>query len=75
MEKTNSNNSVLSGHSGNDLVRRPFRAPIQPRELDNLVLAGSGTHPGVGVPLVLISGQLAAERVLRLVGHGGRHDG
>jgi phytoene desaturase len=53
----------------------PFRAPIQPRELDNLVLAGSGTHPGVGVPLVLISGQLAAERVLRLVGHGGRHDG
>lgn len=42
----------------------PFRAPMTPRELDNLVLAGSGTHPGVGVPLALTSGQLAAARVL-----------
>jgi phytoene desaturase len=30
---------------------------------DNVVLAGSGTTPGVGVPMVLISGRLAAERV------------
>ncbi|ACU53437.1 phytoene desaturase [Acidimicrobium ferrooxidans DSM 10331] len=42
----------------------PFRAPMAPREFDNLVLAGSGTHPGVGVPLALTSGQLAAARVL-----------
>lgn len=40
----------------------PFRQPnlIGPR----LALAGSGTTPGVGVPMVLISGRLAAERVL-----------
>ena len=31
---------------------------------DNVVFAGSGTTPGVGVPMVLISGRLAAERVL-----------
>ena len=31
---------------------------------DNVVFAGSGTQPGVGVPMVLISGRLAAERVL-----------
>jgi phytoene desaturase len=33
------------------------------RGLDNVVLAGCGTTPGVGIPPVLISGRLAAERV------------
>ncbi len=36
----------------------------------NVVFAGSGTQPGVGVPMVLISGRLAAERV---VGHDPRY--
>ncbi len=41
----------------------PFRpANLAPR-LDNVVFAGSGTQPGVGVPMVLISGRLAAERI------------
>jgi phytoene desaturase len=31
---------------------------------DNVVFAGSGTRPGVGVPMVLVSGRLAAERIL-----------
>jgi phytoene desaturase len=40
--------------------------PFRPKNLwgDNVVFAGSGTVPGVGVPMVLISGRLAAERVL-----------
>jgi phytoene desaturase len=29
-----------------------------------LAFAGMGTTPGVGVPMVLVSGRLAAERVL-----------
>ena len=39
--------------------------PFRPRNLwgDNVVFAGSGTTPGVGVPMVLISGRLAAERI------------
>ncbi|MFI6639000.1 phytoene desaturase [Streptomyces sp. NPDC050504] len=41
--------------------------PFRPRNLvngvDNVVLAGCGTTPGVGVPPVLISGKLAAARV------------
>ncbi len=40
----------------------PFRLPN--RVGDNVALAGSGTVPGVGVPMVLISGRLAAERVV-----------
>jgi phytoene desaturase len=41
----------------------PFRPGNFPRWLDNAVLAGSGTVPGVGVPTALISGRLAADRV------------
>ena len=33
------------------------------RGVDNVVLAGCGTTPGVGIPPVLISGRLAAQRV------------
>ncbi len=42
--------------------------PFRPRNLahgfENVVFAGSGTRPGVGVPMVLISGRLAAERIV-----------
>ena len=40
--------------------------PFRPGNLwgENVVFAGSGTRPGVGVPMVLMSGRLAAERVL-----------
>jgi phytoene desaturase len=41
----------------------PFRPPNVERKMPGLVFAGSGTVPGVGVPMVLISGRLAAERV------------
>jgi phytoene desaturase len=41
--------------------------PFRPRNLvpgmENVVLAGAGTTPGVGVPSVLISGKLAALRI------------
>jgi len=39
----------------------PFRSPNT--LCDNVVFAGSSTTPGVGVPMVLISGRLAAERL------------
>ena len=40
----------------------PFRSPNTLG--DNVVFAGSSTTPGVGVPMVLISGRLAAERLV-----------
>lgn len=40
----------------------PFRADNL--AFDNVVFAGSGTRPGVGVPMVLLSGRLAAERIV-----------
>ena len=39
----------------------PFRSPNTLG--DNVAFAGSSTTPGVGVPMVLISGRLAAERL------------
>lgn len=41
----------------------PFRPANLAPGLDNVVFTGSGTQPGVGVPMVLISGRLAAERI------------
>lgn len=40
--------------------------PFRPRNIwgDNVVFVGSGTQPGVGVPMVLVSGRIGAERVL-----------
>jgi phytoene desaturase len=44
----------------------PFRPANVDRRVPGLVFAGSGTVPGVSVPMVLVSGRLAAERVEQL---------
>ncbi len=41
----------------------PFRPSLGDRTVRNLVRTGSGTQPGVGLPLVTVSGRLAAARV------------
>jgi phytoene desaturase len=45
----------------------PFRPRNMAKGFENVVFAGSGTQPGVGVPMVLISGRLAAERIVGTV--------
>jgi phytoene desaturase len=42
----------------------PFRPGNVHRRAPGLVFCGSGTVPGVGIPMVLISGELASRRVL-----------
>lgn len=41
----------------------PFRPRNMVRGTENAVLAGCGTTPGVGIPTVLLSGKLAAQRI------------
>ena len=41
----------------------PFRPANTIRGIENVVLAGSSTVPGVGVPTALLSGRLAADRI------------
>jgi phytoene desaturase len=55
------------------LAHRFFQSgPFRPRNVDprvpGLVLTGMGTVPGVGIPMVLLSGALAAARVEELAG-------
>ncbi|WP_227983003.1 phytoene desaturase family protein [Nocardia spumae] len=47
----------------------PFRTRNLARTPANVVLAGCGTTPGVGVPTALLSGKLAAERVIGTFRH------
>jgi phytoene desaturase len=47
----------------------PFRPSNLVRERSNVVLAGCGTTPGVGVPTAIISGKLAAARITTAGAH------
>jgi phytoene desaturase len=38
------------------------------RRYRNLYFVGSSTHPGAGLPIVLISARLVSERILREMG-------
>ncbi len=52
----------------------PFRPNNVTKKVPGLVFTGSSTLPGVGVPMVLVSGKLAAERVAQYgVTSGARH--
>lgn len=44
-----------------------FRPPLQSRRVKNLYYTGQYTHPGVGVPMVLISAQVAAGLIKEIV--------
>ncbi|WP_188112774.1 phytoene desaturase family protein [Mycobacterium simiae] len=51
----------------------PFRPANTVRGIDNAVLAGSSTTPGVGVPTTLVSGRLAADRITGSISRSTRH--
>lgn len=51
----------------------PFRPANIVSGIDNAVLAGSSTVPGVGVPTTLISGRLAADRITGQLRRATRH--
>jgi phytoene desaturase len=51
------------GLSHRFLQSGPFRPSNIERRVPGLVFAGASTVPGVGVPMVLVSGELAARRV------------
>jgi phytoene dehydrogenase-like protein len=40
-----------------------FRPANRHRHYRNLYFAGASTHPGTGVPMAMISGRLAAQRI------------
>ncbi|MBK8148671.1 MAG: phytoene desaturase [Acidobacteria bacterium] len=59
------NRGSIYGVSSNGIFSAFLRPRNKSRDVEGLYFAGGTTHPGGGMPLVLISGRMAAELVLR----------
>jgi phytoene desaturase len=59
------NRGSIYGISSNRRRNAFLRPPNKARDIAGLYFAGGSTHPGGGIPLVLLSGKMAAELLLR----------
>lgn len=59
------NRGSIYGISSNKVRNAYLRPPNKARDIEGLYFAGGATHPGGGIPLVLLSGKMAAELFLR----------
>ncbi len=59
------NRGSIYGVSSNGIFSAFLRPPNQARDIKNLFFAGGVTHPGGGMPLVMLSGKMAAEMIAR----------
>ena len=55
---------AIYGLASNHPFTAFLRPPLRARTLRQLYFVGGGTHPGGGIPLVLLSGRAVAQRVL-----------
>ena len=60
----NASGGAIYGLASNQPWTAFLRPPLRAREARGLFFVGGGTHPGGGIPLVLLSGRAVAERVL-----------
>lgn len=60
----NAPGGTIYGMSSNQLWSAFLRPPLRARGTNRLYFVGGGTHPGGGIPLVLLSGRAVARRVL-----------
>lgn len=60
----NATGGAIYGLASNHPFSAFMRPPLRARGLRQLFFVGGGTHPGGGIPLVLLSGRAVAERVL-----------
>jgi phytoene dehydrogenase-like protein len=62
-QMTAADQGALYGLSFNDRLAPFRRPPNRARGIANLFYAGGTTHPGGGVPMVMLSGKLAAQAI------------
>ena len=60
----NAPDGAIYGLASNHPWAAFLRPPLRARSVRRLYVVGGGTHPGGGIPLVLLSGRAVAERVL-----------
>jgi phytoene desaturase len=64
-EKYRANRGSIYGVSSNGAFSAFLRPPNQSRDVKNLYFVGGATHPGGGMPLVMLSGKMAADLIQR----------
>ena len=62
--KYRANRGSIYGISSNGIFSAFLRVPNRSREVENLYFVGGATHPGGGIPLVLLSGKMAAAMII-----------
>jgi phytoene desaturase len=60
----NANRGSIYGISSNKQLSAFLRPPNRSREVNNLFFVGGATHPGGGIPLVLLSAKLVSELII-----------
>lgn len=63
--KYRANKGSIYGISSNGIFSAFLRVPNKAKDVENLYFAGGATHPGGGIPLVLLSGKMTAEMIIK----------
>ncbi len=63
-DRYNAAGGAIYGLASNNPFSAFLRPPLRARGIKQLYFVGGGTHPGGGIPLVLLSGRAVAERIL-----------
>lgn len=62
-QRYNAAAGAIYGLASNNRFAAFLRPPLRARGVNNLYFVGGGTHPGGGIPLVLLSGRAVAQRI------------
>ena len=63
--KYRANRGSIYGISSNGIFSAFMRVPNKSKDIENLYFVGGATHPGGGIPLVLLSGKMTSEMILQ----------
>jgi phytoene desaturase len=63
-DRYNAAGGAIYGLASNNPFSAFLRPPLRARGIKQLYFVGGGTHPGGGIPLVLLSGRAVAERIM-----------
>jgi phytoene desaturase len=63
--KYRANKGSIYGISSNGIFSAFMRVPNKATDVENLYFVGGVTHPGGGMPLVLLSGKMATEMIIK----------
>ena len=63
-KKYRANRGSIYGVSSNGIFSAFLRPPNRSKDIKNLYFVGGATHPGGGIPLVLLSGKMASDLIL-----------